>query len=189
MIHIVKIVKSKLTVEIEFWIEILVWSLKFEKVFFASLWPVVQHCFIIRNDQNHISFWCFNWWTWWTDFSTWWQCWGSSQSCSFSGGKNFCGSNGFSCGTIGIPWWAGRVEWRQVASVGTVFVTDTISQTTILDIFASFIASIVTIIGITVLDTVDTCEIAIVGAVVRLWIPVDKTITVNGILWTPIVII
>ena len=58
-----------------------------------------------------------------------------------------------------------------------------------MDIFTSFIASIVTIIGITVLDTVDTCEIAVIGAVVRLWIPVDKTITVDGILWTPIVIV
>lgn len=58
-----------------------------------------------------------------------------------------------------------------------------------MSILASFIAFIFAIDFFTVLDTVDTCKSAIVGAVVRLWIPVDKTIIVDGILWTPIIIV
>lgn len=100
-----------------------------------------------------------------------------------------CSGNRFSCWTISIPRWTCCIEWWQIATVGAVFVTDTISQATILCIFAAFIAFIFTVIGITVGNAHDTGKIAIVCAIIRLWIPVDKAIIVDWIIGTPIIVV
>ena len=187
MPHIICVIE--LTVKVEFWVKILVWSLKFKKVFFASLWPVVKHSFVIRCDQKHITFWFSDWWTRWTDITTRWLCWSSCQSCWYSGFWQFSGCNRLSCWAISIPWWTILASWWQIATVGTVFITDAVSQAAILCIFASFIAFIFTVISITFDNAVDSGKIAIVGAIVWLWIPVGKAIIVDWISWTPIVII
>ena len=79
--------------------------------------------------------------------------------------------------------------WWCIATVWTVFITDAISQAAILCIFASFIAFIFTIISITFDNAVDSGKIAIVGTIVRLWIPVDKAIIVDWISRTPIIFV